>query len=82
VLDVAWQQDGGRWRAQPQGPIDGSANDANPRTFGMNGYGMPGCIWVVLQVEPTNAKARSIWEQLMAETGETARRWMLPLELR
>lgn len=79
VLDVAWRLDGTRWRAQPQGPLDGSANDANPATFGMNAYGMPGCVWAVLQVEPGSAKARAIWSQLLAEPGETARRWMLPL---
>lgn len=80
VLATAWQQDAsGRWRAQPQGPIDGSANDANPAGYGFNGYAMPLCVWLVLQVEPNNSKARSIWSQLMAEPGEKARRWMLPL---
>jgi hypothetical protein len=79
VLAVAWPLDGDRWRAQPQGPIDGSANAANPASFSFDAYGMPCCVWLVLQVEPAHAKARAIWAQLMADTGEKARRWMLPL---
>lgn len=80
VLATAWQQDPDRrYRAQPQGPIDGSPNAVNPATLSFNSYGMPMAVWCVLQVEPTNAKARAIWLQLMADPGEKARRWMLPL---
>jgi hypothetical protein len=83
VLDTAWHLDAdGSYRAQPQGPIDGSANDANPATHSFDGYGMPLCVWLVLKIEPSNAKAKAIWAQLMAAPGETARRWMLPLEVR
>lgn len=77
VLDVAWQQDGNAWRAQPQGPLNGSANPENPATYSMNGYGMPGCVWLVRKVEPDNVKANAVWAQLVAsEAGEF--RWMLP----
>jgi hypothetical protein len=80
VLDTAWHLDAdGRYRAQPQGPIDGSANDANPASHSFDGYGMPLCVWLVLKVDPQHAKARAIWAQLMAATGDTARRWMLPI---
>lgn len=83
VLATAWHLDpDGRYRAQPQGPIDGSANAANPAGHSYDAYGMPLCVWLVLQVEPGNAKARAIWAQLMADTGEKARRWMLPLDVR
>lgn len=79
VLDVAWRLlPDGRWRSQPQGPIDGSANDQNPEGDGFNAYGMPGCVAVVLRHEPENGLARMIWQQLLQATSEDARRWMLP----
>lgn len=79
VLDVAWRQlPDGRWRSQPQGPLDGSANDQNPPTDSFNAFGMPLCVATVLRHDRQHAKARAVWMQLLAATGETARRWMPP----
>lgn len=66
------------WRAQPQGPLDGSANDANPSTDSFNAYGMPLCAATVLRHEPTNTKARAVWAQCLAAPGDKARRWLPP----
>lgn len=76
VLDVAWTWTGDHWRAQPQGPIDGSANDQNPAGDSFNHYGMPLCVATVLRADPAHEKARAIWRQLLASTDEKARRWM------
>ena len=77
VFDVAWtQQPDGHWRAQPQGPIDGSSNPENPATDSFNAYAMPCCVALILRNEPTNAKALAIWAQLMVSTADNARRWM------
>lgn len=64
------------WRAQPQGPIDGSANEQNPSSDSFNAYGMPLCVATVLQHDPADSKALAIWDQLMNTGGERARRWM------
>jgi hypothetical protein len=62
VLDVAWTKQGdGHWRSQAQGPIDGSANDANPAGDGYNAYGMPLCVAVVLRADNADEKALAIW---------------------
>lgn len=80
VLATAWHLDpDGRYRAQAQGPLDGSSNADNLPTHGFNHYGMPGCVWLTMKTQPGHPKARAIWVQLMAAPGETARRWMLPL---
>lgn len=69
----------GHWRAQPQGPIDGSANAENPATDSFNHYGMPLCVAVVLRSDHAHTKARAIWQQLRAATAENSHRWMPPL---
>lgn len=79
VLDTAWTWTGDHWRAQPQGPLDGSANDQNPASDSFNHYGMPLCVATVLRVDPTHAKARAIWDQLLASTADKARNWMPPI---
>ncbi|MEY5098847.1 MAG: hypothetical protein RJA36_1566 [Pseudomonadota bacterium] len=78
VLETAWTWTGDHWRAQPQGPLDGSSNAENPASDSFNSYGMPGCVAAVLRREPGNTKARAIWTQLLASTAPDARRWMSP----
>lgn len=80
VLDVAWRWTGDHWRAQPQGPIDGSSNDQNPETDSFNHYGMPLCVAVVLRNDHAHTKARAIWQQLRAATAENSHRWMPPID--
>lgn len=82
VMDRAWHTvDVGtpseHWRAQAQGPIDGSPNEQNPASY-WNDFGHPMGIWAVLQDNPSHPRARSIWAELMRGTGETSMRWMLP----
>lgn len=77
VLAVAWQADGAGWRAQAQGPADGSANAENPATHSMDGYGMPCAAWLVRKLEPGHVKANAVWSQLVSEEAG-AFRWMLP----
>jgi len=77
VLGTAWHEEGTGWRAQAQGPIDGSANASNPATHSMDGFGMPLAAWLVRKVEPDNARANAVWAYLMANEAGSFR-WMLP----
>lgn len=80
VLDTAWTWAGDHWRAQPQGPIDGSSNAENPATDSFNHYGMPLCVAVVLRYDHAHTRARAIWQQLRAATAENSHRWMPPID--
>jgi hypothetical protein len=77
VLATSWHAEGDAWRAQAQGPLDGSSNAANPAGMGMNGYGMPCAVWLMRKVEPGNVKANAVWNYLLA-TNAGEFRWMLP----
>lgn len=81
VMDRAWHGDEWLgWRAQAQGPIDGSANDQNPPSY-WNDFGHPMGIWAILRETPNDTKAKAIWQDMIRDDQETSKRWMLPLSL-
>lgn len=76
ALRDGWVQVGGQWVTRPLFPV---AVDATPPTpdGSFNRFGMPLCAWVVLRQEPTNAKARQVWDYLLSDPNG-ARNWMPP----
>jgi len=63
-------------------PFPEPLTDADPWLYssGFNHYGMPLAVHVVLKNDPTHAKARAIWNHLLASTDPKARRWMPGLD--
>lgn len=71
VMNDAWVKVGERWQTRPIKPVapGGTSDEA------FNGFGMPCAIAVVLRHEPTNVKARAIWDQVKA-SGSLS--WLAP----
>lgn len=76
ALRDGWAQVGGQWVTRPMHPV--AADVTPPDGDGsFNRFGMPLCAWVVLRQEPTNAKARAVWDYLLSDPNG-ARNWMPP----
>jgi hypothetical protein len=65
VLAEGFTESGGRWRAHDRVRPGGAERDTGDDTFWL--FGMPMAPAVVLRHQPTNERARSIWEQMRAE---------------
>jgi hypothetical protein len=63
-------------------PMVSLQDDGPPGLYSpsFNHYAMPLAVHVVLKNDPTHAKARAIWNHLLASTDPKARRWMPGLD--
>lgn len=65
VVQDGWRQANGRWSPIPQKPVDGDGalNDSWTQ------WGMPLGVATVLLNDPAHEKARSVWAQILRESG-------------
>lgn len=77
ALRDGWAQVGSQWVTRPMFPVSVDATTPPAGDGSFNRFGMPLAPWVVLRQEPTNAKARAVWDYLLSDPNG-ARNWMPP----
>lgn len=76
VLDQAWEKQGSTWVSRANCPISGPLN---PADGSFNYFGMSMAVATVLRNDPTNSKAREIYDYLKSHASTDAdTQWLVP----
>lgn len=74
VVTDAWVLNGGRWTSRAQESFDGTRGTADES---FNLFGMPMSVATVLLADPTDARAKAIWQQLQVDA-RGGNKWFPP----